>query len=131
MFLKELTSEEKEAFIGLCVHAASANSVVEDTEFEMIEDYCKEMGITFFNANKAVDIEKAINLLSNSETRHKKIVFDGIICLLNADGSYDTKEKDFIYDLAYKIGLSEHEVMVQADLMERYMSIVREISNTL
>ena len=131
MFLKELTPEEKEAFIGLCVHAASANSIVEDTEFEMIEDYCKEMGIAFFNINKAIDIDRAINLLSNSETRHKKIVFNGILGLLNADGSYDKKEKDFIFDLAYKIGLTEHDVMVQSDLMERYLRIVRKISNTL
>lgn len=131
MFLKELTPEEKEAFISLCIHAASANSILEDTEFEMIEEYCKEMGIAFFNPKRVIDIDKVIELFSDSEVRHKKIVINGIFGLMYADGSYDKKEKDFFYDLAYKIGLSEHEVMVQADLMERYMRIVREISNTL
>ena len=131
MFLKELTPEEKEAFIGLCVHAASANDIVEETEFEMIEEYCREMGIAFFNINKAIDFDRVVKLFSDSEPRHKKIVFNGIVGLLNADGSYDKKEKEFALDFAYKIGLTEHDVMVHSDLMERYIRIVRKISDSL
>ena len=131
MFLKELTPEEKEVFLGLCVHAASANSIVEETEFEMIEEYCKEMGIAFFNVNKVVDFDRVIKVFSESEPRHKKIVFNGVLGLLYADGSYDAKEKEFVFDFAYKIGLTEHDVMVQSDLMERYMRIVRKIDSTL
>ncbi len=131
MFLKELTPEEKEAFIGLCVHAASVNDLVEETEFEMIEEYCREMGIAYFNAKKVVDFEKVIKLFSESEPRHKKIVFNGIVGLLNADGCYDKTEKDFAIDFAYKIGLTEHDVMVHSDLMERYFRILRKVSESL
>lgn len=131
MFLKELTPEEKEVFLGLCVHAASANDIVEATEFEMIEEYCKEMGIAFFNVNKVVNFDRVIKVFSESEPRHKKIVFNGVLGLLYADGSYDAKEKEFVFDFAYKIGLTEHDVMVQSDLMERYMRIVRKIDSTL
>ena len=131
MFLKELTPEEKEAFVSLCIHTASSNDIVEDTEFDMIEEYCKEMGITFFNPNRVIDIDKVINLFSQSELRHKRIVFNGILGLLHADGTYDKKEKDFFYDLAYRMGLSENDVMKQGDLMERYLRIVKEISNAL
>ncbi len=129
MFLKELTPEEKEAFISLCVHAASANNIVEDTEFETIEEYCKEMGITFFNTHKVTEVENVIGLFSGSETRHKRIVIFGIIELLHSDGSYDNNEKNFIFDLAQKIGLSEGDVLLQSELVMRYLGIVNEINN--
>ena len=131
MFLKQLTPAEKEAFINLCVHAASANDIVEEKEFEMIEEYCKEMGISFFDVSKDIEIDRVINVFSDSETRHKRIVLLEILGLLHADGCYDNKEKYFVFDLANKIGLSEADVLLQSELIERYLSLVQEINNAL
>ncbi len=131
MFLKQLTPAEKEAFISLCVHAASANDIVEEKEFEMIEEYCKEMGISFFDASKVIEIDRVINVFSDSETRHKRIVLLEILGLLHADGCYDNNEKYFVFDLANKIGLSEADVLLQSELIERYLSLVQEINNAL
>ena len=45
MFLNRLDPIEKEAFVSLAVKAAEANGQVADEEYQMIEEYCMEMGI--------------------------------------------------------------------------------------
>ena len=58
MFLGQLSEKEKNAFISLSIHASNSNGVFANEEKVMIQDYCKEMGIPFFNAENAIPMPK-------------------------------------------------------------------------
>lgn len=127
MFLNQLTSAEKEAFISLSVHAAKANGIIEETEYKMLEEYCKEMGVAFFDIKNSIDIGRIIGVFKDAEEKHKKIVLLEIIGMLHADGKVDEQERSFAIDFAKKIGLEEGTVKTYFDLIARYLGLVNEI----
>ena len=131
MFLNQLTSPEKEAFVSLAVHAANANGIADEAEYEMIEEYCKEMGIAFFNANNVIDLDKIIDVFKDAEGKHKKIVILEILGLLHADGNYDEKEKTFVSEYAKKIGLNDSDVEMQSALIDKYIELVKEMYDAI
>ena len=128
MFLNKLDVLEKEAFISLSVHAALSNDEITDSEYEMIEEYCKEMGIAFFDAQKAKSIDEIIDVYKASEKSSKNIVLLEILGLLYADGLYDDKEKKFIREFADKIGFSDGLVERYEKLIEKYLEILKNIA---
>lgn len=129
MFLNKLTLLEKESFISLGVHAANANGFFDDKEYAMIEEYCKEMGIAFFDARKVKKMEEIINVFR--ESANKKMVLFEVLGLLYADGSYDDKENVFVQDFAKKIGLSSDDVEQQNNLIVKYLDLVKEIFDVI
>lgn len=131
MFLSQLTSDEKEAFISLAVNAARANGEIADEEHAIIEDYCREMGISFFDSENAKSVNDIIFIFQNSPVRHKKIVVFELLGLLVVDGDYDKKEKNFVKKFAAQIGISDDDLDKQAELIRKYMALVREISDEL
>ncbi|MBE5899892.1 MAG: hypothetical protein E7279_09860 [Lachnospiraceae bacterium] len=131
MFLNRLTLAEKEAFVSLAVHAANANGIAEDKEYEIIEEYCKEMGISFFDAKNVIDMDRIINVFKDAEEMHKKIALLETLGLLYADGSYDDKEKKFVTDYANRIGLNDSDVEIQDGLINRYLDLIKEMCETL
>ena len=131
MFLNQLTTAEKEAFISLSVHAANANGIVDEAEYEMLEEYCKEMGIAFFDAKNVLGMDKIESVFKDATSRNKKIALLEILGLLHADGNYDNKESDFIINYSQKIGLSEADVKKYSGFVNRYLSLVKEMAETL
>lgn len=131
MFLNQLTSAEKEAFVSLSIHAAKANGIVDDAEYEMIEEYCKEMGIAFFDARNVTDMDRIVGVFVDAEKRHKKIALLEILGLMHADGNYDDKEKSFVVEYAKKIGLSEVDVNIQSELIDKYLKLLSEMYESI
>ncbi len=131
MFLNKLTSAEKEAFVSLSVHAAKVNGIVEDAEYEMIEEYCKEMGIVFFDAKNIIEMDRIVGVFKDAEEKNKKIVLLEIIGLLHADSNYDEKEKSFAVEFAKKIGLTEDDVNIQSGLIDKYLVLLKEMYDAI
>lgn len=131
MFLDKLNSEEQDAFLSLSVYAAKANGVVAEEEKNMIEEYCREMGIAFFDAEDVLPFEKIVEIYSESEIQNRKIVLLEILGLVYADGIYDEKEKAFIQDFAEKICLDSEIVEKQTELIIRYLALAKEMAESI
>ena len=127
MFLNRLALIEKEAFVSLAVKAAEANGHVADEEYQMIEEYCKEMGIAFFDAKNVKSIEEVISIYSGSSEQNKKIAVLEIIGLMFADGGYDDEEKAFVNKFAEGIGVSQDSVQKCEDALGKYIDMSREL----
>lgn len=127
MFLNRLELIEKEAFVSLAVKAAEVNGHVADEEYQMIEEYCKEMGIAFFDAKNVKSIEEVISIYSGSSEQNKKIAVLEIIGLMFADGGYDDEEKAFVNKFAEGIGVSNDSVQKCEDALGKYIDMSREL----
>ena len=127
MFLNRLELIEKEAFVSLAVKEAEANGHVADEEYQMIEEYCKEMGIAFFDAKNVKSIEEVISIYSGSSEQNKKIAVLEIIGLMFADGGYDDEEKAFVNKFAEGIGVSQDSVQKCEDALGKYIDMSREL----
>ena len=127
MFLNRLELIEKEAFVSLAVKAAEANGHVADEEYQMIEEYCKEMGIAFFDSKNVKSIEEVISIYSGSSEQNKKIAVLEIIGLMFADGGYDDEEKAFVNKFAEGIGVSQDSVQKCEDALGKYIDMSREL----
>lgn len=131
MFLGKLNSDEQETFLSLSVHAAKVNGVVEDEEKDMIKEYCREMGISFFDAEDVQPLEKVMEIYSASEMQNRKIVLLEILGLVYADGTYDEKEQDFVRDLAQKLNIDPETVEKQTELITKYLELIKEMAESV
>ena len=127
MFLNRLDLVEKEAFISLAVKAAEANGQIADEEYQMIEEYCKEMGIAFFDAKNLQSLDKIVRVYSEASEQHKKIAVLELVGLMYADGGYDLKERAFVNDFVSKIGVSEDTLKKIEDTIVKYVDMTREL----
>ncbi|SFQ38323.1 Tellurite resistance protein TerB [Lachnospiraceae bacterium XBB1006] len=131
MLLNTLNLPEKEMFISLAMRAAEANGIVVEQEYAMIEEYCKEMGIAFFDARNIKSEKEVIDFYKDSSDNVKKTVLLETIGLMYSDGDYDASEKKFVKELAYGIGLSETDMEKYDTLIKRYIEVTREIMESL
>lgn len=127
MFLNRLDFVEKEAFISLAVKAAESNGYIADEEYQMIEDYCKEMGIAFLDSKNLKPMEDVIRIYSEADDQNKRVAVLEIVGLVYADGGYDSKEKEFVDDFANRIGIAQDEVRKIEDTVMKYIGITREL----
>ena len=125
MFLNQLSTEEKELFISLSVHAAESNGDFAEEERSMLQEYCKEMNI--FDASQDKPMSEIISTYKNSNITVKRIVLLEILGLLYADGVYDEKENKFASEFAVSIGLKEEDVIKQEELLKRYLELMKEM----
>lgn len=128
MFLNKLNKNEKELFLSLAIYAAEANGVVEEQEKAMIKAYSKEMDLVSFDMNSVRPFDEITSVFRDSLSENKKIVVLEIIGLMNADGSYDESEKNFVCKLASSIGVSVDSVNKLSALTDRYRELVEEIA---
>lgn len=131
MLLNKLTLEEKEIFVSLAVRGAEANDVVTNEEYAMIEEYCKEMSISFFDEKNIKSMDGIIELYLKSSEENKRIVVMELIGLMNADGDFDNKEREFVYKFAEKIGVAKDMVERLIDMISRYLALTKEIINVI
>ena len=93
----------------------------------MIEDYCKEMGIAFFDAKNLKPMEDVIRIYSEADDQNKRVAVLEIVGLMYADGGYDSKEKEFVDDFANRIGIAQDDVRKIEDTVMKYIGITREL----
>ena len=131
MFLGKLSEKEKNAFISLSVHASNSNGDFAEEEKMMIQEYCKEMGIPFFDANNAISMDEVIAVFLESERSIKKIVLIETLGLVYSDGVFDESEKGFISDFAKKIGLTEEDVVKQTAAIKEYLAALKKVAEAI
>lgn len=127
MFLNQLNQKEKETFMSLSVHVANSNGILADEEKEMIQEYCREMGLDSFNEKDAVPMEDVLTVFKQSDLDIRKIVLFEILGLAYADGEYEDTEDDFIIQFATAIGLNKETVEEQETLLVEYLEILKKI----
>lgn len=127
MFLNRLDIVEKRAFLDLAVRAAEANGLFDKEEYQMVEDYCKEMGIAFFDSRNIKEFKEIIEVFKNADEQNKKIAVLEIIGLMYADSEYDNKESQFVNSFAEGIGVSNEAVEKIKGLLKKYIDISGEL----
>ncbi len=127
MFLKRLDQIEKEAFISLTVNAAEANGHFADEEHQMIEEYCEEMGIAFFDAKNTKPMEDVIRVFVDSNDQHKKIAILEIVGLMYADGDYDAEEKAFVNRFCDAIDVPQEALLKCEETLKKYIGMTKEL----
>ena len=127
MFLNQLNDDEKDMFISLSVHAAETNGDFADEENRMIQEYCKEMGVVFFDSKNIKPMSEVTDYFNSVDISVKRIVYLELIGLLYADGDFDELEQSFAKEFAEKIGLSQKEVDIQTNLLNKYLEITKEM----
>lgn len=131
MFLGQLSEKEKNAFISLSVHASNSNGVFAEEEKVMIQEYCREMDIPFFDANNAISMDEVVDIFKDSELRIKKIVLLEILGLVYSDGEYDDSEKGFISEYAKKIGLTDEDIAKQTIAIKEYLEALKKVAEAI
>ncbi|MGF0064152.1 hypothetical protein ACQRCQ_02625 [Lachnospiraceae bacterium SGI.085] len=131
MFLGQLSDKEKNAFISLSVHASNSNGVFAEEEKVMIQEYCKEMGIPFFDADNAISMDEVVAVFKESELTIKKIVLLEILGLVYSDGVFDDTEKGFINEYAKKIGLTDEDVAKQTVAIKEYLEALKKVAEAI
>lgn len=113
--------------MSLSVHVANSNGILADEEKEMIQEYCREMGLDSFNVKDAVPMEDVLTVFKQSDLHIRKIVLFEILGLAYADGEYEDTEDDFIIQFATAIGLNKETVEEQETLLVEYLEILKKI----
>ena len=112
MYLNQLSNEQKELFLDLCIHAAQANHVVEEKEKQYIEQYCTEMQLESVRFTVRISVEEAVEkLVAISTMRELRIVLIELTALVLCDGTYDEAEKAFVQQLACAANVAESEML--------------------
>lgn len=128
MFLSKLNNKEKEMFLDIAVYTAQSNGIVEDVEKELIMQYCREMGVSFYDISKLHSMQELVDFFSNVSKEKKRIVVLELLGLCYADGCMDAIETAFTEKFAQDIGLSEEIYnMIKKDV-EEYSIILGIIS---
>lgn len=116
MYLNKLSTEQKELFLDLSIHAAKANNEFSAEEKSYIEQYCDEMQISPVRYESINDLDSAVDkMIAVSTPTELKIVTLELTALMFADNNYDELEKKFMAKILSKTGLSneEHDKMVK------------------
>ncbi|KRM20199.1 hypothetical protein FC40_GL000300 [Ligilactobacillus hayakitensis DSM 18933 = JCM 14209] len=131
MFLNQLTNKEKIAFISLSIHTSNANGEFAEEEKAMIQQYCKEMDMPFYDASSAVPMEDVIAAFKESDVQHKKIVLLETLGLVHSDSDFDTDEKEFVNNFAKEIGLTKEDVTKQTEAIKQYFDALKAVTEAI
>lgn len=122
MFLCELNSEERVAFVNLVDLFARVDQVFEKEERDLIGDYLAE-----FELEKDVigtlNLDEIKNVFKKSIERVKKIVCFELVILALVDGEYENEEIEFLKDFSKEIGVNDRKLKI----MEGYFLNFKEI----
>lgn len=131
MFLNELSAAEKENFMSLAVNAAKSNDELADEEYLMLQEYCREMGLPYFDASTVKPLDEIVDTFKKSSSKVKKIVVFELLGLLVVDGDFDNKERAFFKEFYEKLGVSEETVIELNNLLDEYSNLMRKISDKI
>ncbi|MGL4773150.1 MAG: hypothetical protein ACRC2K_06230 [Clostridium sp.] len=122
MFLKELNSEERIAFVNLVEAFAKVDEVFEREEKELLEDYIEELSL-----EKEVlgtkTLDEVIEVLSKSTERIKKVVCFELVILALVDGEYEDKELEFLQQVTNKLNIDETKVIIMQNFFLNFKEI--------
>ena len=128
MFLKELKSNNKELFLQLSIHAALSNNIIEDTQKDVLNLYCEEIGINNYELEVKMDLDEILEKINIDTTyREKKIIILEIMALIMADSVYDLDEKKFMEDIIKKLDISDEVLEEAINLVNKFNLIFNDM----
>ncbi|MBP3810230.1 MAG: hypothetical protein ILA15_05805 [Clostridiales bacterium] len=131
MFLDRLNNEEKVMFLDLAVYAAQSNGIVDEAESKMLMQYCKEMGIAFYDVSSIHSMEEVKNCFSVTSEEKKRIVALELLGLCYIDGDFDSVESAFAEKFSRDIGVSDEVYKVLTRDIDEYVTILSIIEGHL
>lgn len=132
MYLKKLTREEKEIFLGLTYSIAAADNDFSSSEKELIAEYCREMQLeTTIEVKKESfeDLINKINKISNDES--KRIITFECIGLAMIDNNYDIKEREIINKMLSIFGLESNFANECEKIIQEYIIFQTKIDELI
>ena len=128
MFLRPLNNEQKELFLNLALAAASANSVIEESEKALLAAYADEMGVDVSLAcvQPVEDICTKLKSVSNSKQLNQ-IMFE-IVGMIASDNEYDNQEKNFIMKLSEIFEIPMDRIDEMFICVNEYTSLIKKIN---
>ncbi len=132
MYLKQLSDEQKELFLDVCIQASLANNIITDEEKHLIQMYCEEMQLANVRYEVNSDLNTVISrLIEISSKAEIKIITLEITALIISDKKYDEFEQKFMNDFIRKIGLSNNEYEEIMNLLNKLTTIYNQINNMI
>lgn len=119
MFLEEFNKKESVVFINLVQLLANADEILAKNEKNLIADYMKELLLTNENI-KSLSFQESISELKASTDRIKNIIYFELVGVAISDGSYDSKEIDFLNKLACEFNISKDK---QQDFLDYFKKV--------
>jgi tellurite resistance protein len=108
MFLQELTTEEKVAFLELAHIIANSNGIIDESEQKMLDSYDLEMGLDLkIEDLNELSLSTIVPIFKSERT--KRIVFLEAIAIAFADGIYDEEQKNLIQELKIAFNISDED----------------------
>ena len=129
MYLNKLSTEQKEIFLDLCIHAANANGDFAANEKLMIDLYCDEMNITVRYEARYPVSELAAKLTEISTNAELRMVLIETVSLLLSDSDIDSDEQAFIDSLTKKLGMTEREVDEVVEMLNQIRDVYGKIND--
>lgn len=115
----------------MSIHALNSDGVFANEEKVMIQEYCKEMGIPFFNTENVILMDEVVAVFAESELQIKKIVLLETLGLLYSDSKFDNTEKEFINEYVKKIGLTDEDVDKQIKAINEYLAVLKKVAEAI
>lgn len=128
MFLNQLSEDNKEFFLELCLHASMADGEFVLEEMASVSLYCHEMMIPNHipNEEPLETVLQKINLTATAQ--EKKIIVLEIIMLLKSDDDYPKAEKEFVLKVVRELGISVEKYHTLETLADIYRVVHKKLS---
>lgn len=132
MFLNQLSNEQKELFLDVCIHASMTDNMFANEEKQIIQQYCEEMQLAIVRYEVIVDSKTAISrLIEISSKAEIKIITLELTALIMSDKKYNEFEQEFMNDFINKIGLSNDEYKEIMELLNKLTTVYSQINNII
>lgn len=128
MFLKDLSSKEKQLFLQMCLHISHSDNIFTDEEKLMIDTLCNEMSITAsYDINLSFDdvLEKLKDIKSLS--KKKSIIFE-LAGVVMADEAYAEPERELMIRICEALEIDYSVAEESVKLISQMAAIYRKAS---
>lgn len=132
MYLGLLKQEEKKLFLELVYELASADGNYSDTEKAIIETYCAEMQIEFYESSIRNPINEVLEKIAEiSDEKTKKIIIFEAIGFAMIDGVYAEAEKIMILNMGKLFGVENNFIKQCETLLNEYIQLQEKVNHLI
>ena len=120
MYLNQLSHEQKELFLDLCIHASMADKSFAEEEKILIDEYCKEMQLSNVRYTADLEYEDVVEkLIAISTITELRMVAFEMTALLLSDKRFDEFEKKFLEDFVGRNHMDTNEIADMIEILKR------------
>jgi hypothetical protein len=124
MFLRNLSENEKKAFLTLADRVLKVDNVIAEEELELLRGFAQEMELSDIKCNLPED--EAYNIFGEVENKVKRAVYTELLSLAFVDNTFDEKEMNCLKNIQEKLGLPDDFVKRVQDWLDSYMEKTKE-----